>query len=267
MSTRTPTFPLFISIVVLLFAGVCGQSGPATSVVNTATPVAAKATLAPKATATKIASEKVLLPDNHAVEVDKLFSSVTERDPGAAVIVIKEGEVLYQQGYGLADRKRRTPITPQTAFHLASAGKQFTAMAIMMLYEEGKLDYDDPIGVHLPELAGLGEEVTLRRMLHHTSGVPGWEGGETDIYDALLEKSSEPTNEDLVAYLSDWSEEDLAYTPGDQYDYSNPGYDLLGALIERLSGQSFGDFMEERIFGPLEMESTFSLPNPEKFAL
>jgi CubicO group peptidase (beta-lactamase class C family) len=232
-------------------------------VVNTATPVTVKATLTPKATVTKKAPQ----PDNHAVEVDALFSFVAEGEPGAAVIVIKEGEILYQQGYGLADRKHRTPTTPQTAFHLASAGKQFTAMAIMMFYEEGKLDYDDPIGAHLPELTGLGEEVTLRRMLHHTSGIPGWEGGETDIYEALQEQVSEPTSQDLVTYLSDWSEEELAYTPGDQYDYSNPGYDLLGALIERLSGQSFGDFMEEHIFSPLEMESTFSLPNPEKFAL
>lgn len=266
MDTWTTTPPFLISMLILLISGLCGQAAsPAPPVTDLLGDAAPPVSAAPPASDSS--GEIAAGTENHAAEVDALFSFVAKNAPGAAIIVIQDGAVVYKQGYGLADRKHRTPNTPQTAFQLASAGKQFTALAIMMLQEEGALDYDDPIGRHLPELAGLGEEVTIRRLLHHTSGLPGHESSEEELYIELLEWAVEPTNDDLVALLSDWEADDLAYTPGDYYDYSNPGYDLLGALIERVSGQRFGAFMEARIFGPLGMQSTFSLPNPERFAL
>jgi CubicO group peptidase (beta-lactamase class C family) len=140
-------------------------------------------------------------------------------------------------------------------------GKQFTALGVMILKEQGKLDYDDPIGKYIPELKWTGDEVTIRRLLHHTSGLPDYD--EIDaLYNRLLEIAPEPRNADLLKALSEQTE--LMYAPGSEFVYSNTGYDILGALIEKVSGQSYPDFMQERIFGPLGMTHTFALPNPEK---
>src|SRR5262245_2316575 len=121
MSFRTPTIPLFTSILILLLAGICSESISSTPVTVIASDIDAPAVSA--ATTTHPAQKPAPPPDDHAAEVDALFDFVAQNAPGAAVIVIQDGTILYKQGYGLADRKRRTPNTPQTTFHLASAGK------------------------------------------------------------------------------------------------------------------------------------------------
>jgi CubicO group peptidase (beta-lactamase class C family) len=128
---------------------------------------------------------------------------------GAAVVVVGHGTVIAEGAWGLADRGRRVPATPRTAFHLASVGKQMTALAVMMLVEEGRLRYDQPAADVLPELAGWGGAVTIRHLLHHTSGLP-------DTYDAL------------------------------------------GAIVARVSGQAFGEFMRVRVFAPAGMDDSFA---------
>jgi CubicO group peptidase (beta-lactamase class C family) len=171
--------------------------------------------------------------------------------PGLAMAVVKAGAVVHAAGYGLADTGG-PPITAETIFHLASCGKQFTGLGIAMLAEEGKLDLDDPLAKHLPLLAAFGPQVTLRRLLHHTSGI-------RDLHD----EDGIETNADIIRIYVDLGcpmAEDGG-RPGDAFYYSNSGYDLLGAVIERVSGLSYHDFFQARVFDRLGMKDTFSVPD------
>ncbi len=203
-------------------------------------------------------------PTEQSRQVDAIFASfVTEDSPGGAVIVIQDGQILHKAGYGLADLEGGVPITPESIFHLGSTGKQFTGLAVMMLAEEGRLNYDDPIGQYLPELARFGDGLTIRHLLHHTSGIPDYhEDGE--LSEELFDLAEMPTNEDALALLSEMGE--LRFTPGEEFFYSNTGYEMLASLIERVSGQPFPTFMQERVFDPLGMKDTFSQPNPDRLA-
>ena len=197
-----------------------------------------------------------------APQVDEIFAAfVGEDTPGGAVLVAQDGQALYQAAYGMANLETGETLTTDHRFHFGSAGKQFTGLAVLMLYEEGLLELDDPIGKHLPELAQFGDEVTIRRLLHHMSGIPDYYEDE-DLYDQLLEIAKNPTNADALELLSGLDE--VIYEPGSEYFYSNTGYEVLGSLVERLSGQPFNQFLQERIFDPLEMKNTFSQPNPKR---
>ncbi len=190
-------------------------------------------------------------------QVDSFFAEfVSEDTPGGAVIIVQNGKVLYHAAYGLANLENKTPLTTEHIFHLASVGKQMTSLGILMLAGEGKLNFDDPVGNYVPEAAHFGEDFTIRHLLHHTSGLPDY---DDNISDALYARSDTPTNEDLVAVLSEMVE--LPSNPGDYFEYSNPGYDLLAVIIERVSGETFPEFMQNRIFDPAGMTHTFSLPN------
>ena len=176
--------------------------------------------------------------------------------PGLALAVIRGDEIAHLAGYGLANVGKRTPVTPRTQFHIASCGKQFTGVGIMMLKQAGKLHYGDHIGRHIAELSGFPRSVTIRNLLHHLSGVH-------DFYDdddgerQLLALSPHPVNEDVIRLYAvlGWP----MAKPG-TFAYSNSGYDLLGCVIERVSTQSYRDFFAKRVFGPLGMRDTFSLP-------
>ncbi len=185
-----------------------------------------------------------------AAQVDALFSAFAAGDsPGVAAMVVREGEILLAKGYGYADLERKTPITPKSAFRLASVSKQFTAQAIMILADRGRLDYDDPLVSHLPELERFGDRITIRHLLTHTGGLP-------DYYDALTKESGDsmPTTEQAMEFLAGWGEP--LFPAGDRYEYSNPGYEMLALVVERVSGQTFGEFLQENIFGPLGMSSS-----------
>jgi CubicO group peptidase (beta-lactamase class C family) len=184
-----------------------------------------------------------------AAQVEALFEPWTVGDsPGAAVMVIENGEILFEGGFGLANLESRTPITPQSAFRLASVSKQFTAMAVMILAERGQLAYDDELVEHLPELASYGDDITLRHLLAHLGGLP-------DYYDVLEEEAGEsmPDTERAMEFLAGWGEP--LFEAGDRYEYSNPGYEMLALVVERVSGQTFRVFLEESIFEPLGMHS------------
>jgi CubicO group peptidase (beta-lactamase class C family) len=241
------------------------SSGLAPAASNTSTIAAAipSATSTPVDTVISTSTPAEPTPDwsVKSRQVDELFASyITGRSPGAVVIVIQDGKIVHEAGYGLADLAKGTPVTPSQIFHLASVGKQFTALAVLILLEKGKLDLDDPVEKYLPELANFGNGVTIRRLLNHTSGIPDAYSGK--LYDALMQRSARPTNADLLTVLS--TADGLLFDPGFQFEYSNTGYDVLGALIERVSGESYPDFLEENIFGPLGMKNTFSLPSPRQ---
>src|SRR5262249_14701263 len=157
----------------------------------------------------------------------------------------------------LANLRRKSPNTPDTIFHLASCGKQFTGLGIMMLAEEGKLRIDDPVGKYLPPLARYGPATTIRHLLHHTSGI-------RDFYDEagmdeVLGRCAQPTNGDMIHIYAELGcpMSEPGIRPGDRFEYSNSGYDLLGAVIECVSGQSYRDFFERHVFARLGMKDTF----------
>jgi CubicO group peptidase (beta-lactamase class C family) len=186
-------------------------------------------------------------PAARSVQVDTLLHAL-DGTPGAAVVVVQDGKIVHRKGYGLADLETKAPVRPDTPFYLASVSKQFTAMAIMLLAEQGKLSYDDPLRNFFPDFPAFGNGITLRHLLYHTSGIPDY------LNDRLVEDATDFTNArvlDLVEHLKE-----LKFPPGERYSYSNSGYILLAMTAARVSGQPFHRFMQERVFGPLGMKHT-----------
>jgi CubicO group peptidase (beta-lactamase class C family) len=190
--------------------------------------------------------------DGLATKVDKLFADVDKPDsPGAAIAVIKDGAVVYKRGYGIANLEYSVPITPSTVFHVASVSKQFTAFAVTLLANQGKLSLDDDIRKHLPEVPDFGKKITIRHLIHHTSGLRDqWEllaMGGWRLDDVI-------TKEHILKMVR--HQKELNFEPGQEHLYSNTGYTLLAVIAERVSGKSFREFTEANIFKPLGMTNT-----------
>src|SRR5450432_238462 len=158
-----------------------------------------------------------------------------------SVLVARDGRVLLNQGYGFANLEWKIPASPTTRYRLASNTKQFTAAAIMLLQERGKLKIQDPIRNYLPEAPAAWDKITIFNLLTHTSGIPNY----TSFPDQASLDPLPITSRQLVARFLD---KRLDFQPGEREGYSNSGYAVLGYLIERLSGQSYGDFVEQNIF-------------------
>src|SRR5258708_21139195 len=197
-----------------------------------------------------------------SARIDRMGARKPEPVPGLAIAVIKDRKVVHLAGYGSADLEPATPITPQTQFHMASCGKQFTALGIMLLKDDGKLAFDDHIGRHIAELAGFPPGVTLRRLLHHLSGIADLYG--TRLERKLLALARHPANRHVVKLYAELGCP-MGKTAG-RFSYSNTGYDLLGSVIERVSGETYRDFLPARLFGLLGMADTFSLPAAARLA-
>jgi CubicO group peptidase (beta-lactamase class C family) len=199
--------------------------------------------------------------------LQKYFQSLFPGDsanttPGFAVLVKKDGRVVFEKGYGVRDLRTKTPIDAQINFRLASCTKQVTAMAIMLLVRDGKLRYDESLTEIFPEFPAYGKLITVRNLLNHTGGLPDYEvlmdaaekakgkiwSAEKQIQDAevlqLLEKESRGK-----------------FAPGTKWEYSNSGYVVLGLIVATTSGKSFGEFLRERIFTPLKMANTLVFEN------
>jgi CubicO group peptidase (beta-lactamase class C family) len=192
-------------------------------------------------------------PDTTDRIVDKVFEELRGTDrPGCALGVSRNGTVVLERGYGMANLETWTPITPGSIFHVASVSKQFTAMAVMMLAREGRLSLDDDIRTHLPEMPAYGTTITIRHLLTHTSGLRDqW---------ALLRlargrfEENRITEADVLDIAT--RQRALNFAPGAEYVYSNTGYTLAAVIVKRVSGQSLRDFAEDRIFKPLGMTHT-----------
>lgn len=167
--------------------------------------------------------------------------------PGAALLVIHDGEAVVRRGFGLADLETARAVTPATAFRLASISKQFTATAVLLLAQDGVLSIDDPARRWLPELPASADAVTLRHLLSHTSGLLDYE----DLMDPA--DTRQVHDADVLDLVS--RENGGYFDPGTGYRYSNSGYALLALIVERASGQRYADFLRERIFLPLGMDS------------
>ena len=185
--------------------------------------------------------------------VDAIFSAYDRPGtPGCALGVIRDSEFIYRRGYGLANLEYDLPLGPQSVFRIGSTSKQFTATAIALLAEDGKIALDDPVRHYFPEFPGWADAMTVSQLIHHTSGIRDY-----------LELASLAGKVDDADYYSDaWVLDLLArqretnFPPGDQYLYSNSGYLLLAHIVQRVSGQSLRKFAGERIFEPLGMRNT-----------
>jgi len=178
------------------------------------------------------------------VSTDLLMRDYTGDVPGASVLVIRDGKAVVRRAYGLANVEEHVAATPQTNYRLASVTKQFTAAAILLLIEDGRLRLDDPIRKWFPSLP---DGITIRHLLTHTSGL-------FDYEDAMPETATEQVHDADVPRLIESRQPYFA--PGTKYLYSNSGYALLALIIEKTSGQSFATFLHDRIFAPLGMRNT-----------
>jgi D-alanyl-D-alanine carboxypeptidase len=169
--------------------------------------------------------------------------------PGAAVIVVRDGKVLYRGARGLANLELGVPLKPESVFRIGSVTKQFTAAAILLLAEQKKLALIDPITKFLPDYPVQGKVVTLEHLLAHTSGIPSY----TDIAEWRPTRRTDVSVQQLVDFFKD---KPFEFEPGQHWKYNNSGYVLLGAIIEKVSGQSYSEFMRENVFEPLGMKNT-----------
>ncbi len=189
--------------------------------------------------------------DDVVGKIDRYLREAYDDDtPGAAVVVASKGQVVLRKGYGLANLEHRVPITPQTVFRLDAVTAQFTAMAVLMLEEAGKLSVEDPITTYLPDYPVDGEAVTIRHLLSHTSGIKNY--GTMPEFWKRVREDLEPA--ELIAFFRD---EALEFSPGTRYSYSNSNYILLGVIIEKVSGMPYEDFIDANILKPLGMEHSY----------
>ena len=164
--------------------------------------------------------------------------------PGVSLAVLRNGKITILKSYGLANVELGVPVKPETIFQSGSIGKQFTAAAVMILVQEGKLSLDDKLSKHLPDAPEAWRDITIRHLLTHTSGLG-------DYPDEINLRADYTEDE----YLRIFKKAPLNFAPGTRWDYSNVGYVTLGILIRRLTGKFYGDFLCENLFGPLQMST------------
>ncbi len=189
-------------------------------------------------------------------KVDAILASAGLRSgniPGAAVSVMHDGTVLYRRGYGFADLKTQHAIDWRTNFRLASCTKQFTAMGIMLLVHDGKLKYDERLTDVFPDFPEYGNKITIRMLLNHTSGLQDYE----DLMAPEKYSEQQQINDAGVLELMKHTSS-TKFPPGSHWQYSNSGYVLLGLIVQKASGESFPDFLHDRMFAPLGMTNTIA---------
>lgn len=178
-------------------------------------------------------------------------------DPGFAVLVKKSSSIIFEKGYGVREFGQPGKIEPSTNFRLASVTKQFTAMAVMLLVHDGKLRYEDTLTHIWPDFPAYGKAITVREMLTHTSGLPDYENlmeAEEKAHGPRWSAEKQITDAEVLALLK--AQTSGLFAPGTKWEYSNSGYVVLGLIVVKVSGMSYGRFLRERIFAPLSMNST-----------
>ena len=201
-----------------------------------------------------------LSEERRMARLESIFAPFNDaKSPGIAVLVRKSGRTVFERGYGARDLRSFAAIDPQTNFRLASCTKQFTAMAIMLLVHDAKLRYDESLSEVFPEFPAYGNPITIRNLLNHTSGLQD--------YEALMEQEersgghrwteeNQIQDAEVLALLE--KQNSTLFPPGTKWAYSNSGYVVLGSIVAKVSGKTFGEFLQDRIFGPLQMEHTLA---------
>ena len=197
-------------------------------------------------------------PKEISNQMENVFFGIASSDtPGFAVLIKKDGKILFEQGYGVRDLRTKTKIDEQTNFRLASFTKQFTAMAAMLLVHDGKLRYDESLTELFPEFPAYGKTITVRNLLNHTSGLPDYE----DLMDQVEKTKGpiwSPENQIHDAEVLQLLERESQgkFAPGTKWEYSNSGYVVLGLIVAKLSGKSFAEVLHDRIVAPSKMDHT-----------
>ena len=184
--------------------------------------------------------------------MDAIFAEyAVAGSPGASAMVIRNGDVVHSAGYGAANLDDGSPLQPSTPVRLGSVSKAFTAMAIVILEERDELDYDSPVTEWVPELARF-DGITVRHLLNHTSGLPDYyDDSPLEEIATAADRGTPLQNAEASSVYETWGEP--VFSPGDRFEYSNPGYEVLALVVERMSGVTFGQFLEAQIFDPLGM--------------
>jgi CubicO group peptidase (beta-lactamase class C family) len=192
--------------------------------------------------------------------IDSLFKAFDRPgSPGAAVLVVKDGRIVFEKGYGMANLEYDQPITPTTVFDIASVSKQFCGFAISTLIQEGKISPDDDIHKYLPWLPQFGKAITIRNLIHHTSGLRDWPEA---LHAAGWRWDEAFRYEDIMRMVG--KQRELDFDPGSKYQYSNTGYNLLAEIVGKVSGKPFPEWIAEHIFRPLGMNSSVVMTDYSK---
>ena len=197
---------------------------------------------------------------NPETETEKAIAAMIKPESGGVTVAVAQSDkILFSKGYGFANVEYNIPNSPKTIFHVASVSKQFTAFAIALLADQGKISLDDDIRKYLPELHDFGSKITIRHLVHHTSGLrdqwnllalAGWRLDDVITKNQVLRLMSH--------------QDELNFKPGDEFSYCNSGYTLMGEIVSRVTGMSFGDWCAETIFKPLSMDRTLFYDDHEK---
>lgn len=181
-----------------------------------------------------------------STQIDEYVRAEMEKEhiPGVAIAVVENGKLTHAKGYGVASLELRVPVTPETVFQSGSIGKQFTATAVMMLVQSGKMALDEKVSTYLGEVPDSWKSITVRHLLTHTSGLTDYPKG--------FDQRRDYTEDELLKIIES---EPLAFAPGERWEYSNAGYVTLGILIHRVTGEFYGNFLAERVFKPLGMST------------
>jgi len=198
-----------------------------------------------------VAAQRLTAPPDAEARIDKHFERFSG-GPGCAVGASIDGTTVFASGYGIADLEHNVPITAETIFEPGSVSKQFTAATVLLLAQEGKLSLDDPVRKYIPEVPDYGTPITIRHLIHHTSGLRDW--GSVAAIGGWPRGTMARNHDDVLEIVS--RQRALNYTPGAEYSYTNTGYNLLAILVGRVSGTSFADYTQEAIFSRLGMSSS-----------
>jgi CubicO group peptidase (beta-lactamase class C family) len=191
-------------------------------------------------------------------QLDAVFAPLKSANaPGAAVLVVRNGQPVFRRGYGVTNLRTLHPIDAQTNFRIASFSKQFTAACIMLLVRDGKLHYDDHLTGIFPEFPAYGKSITVRNLLNHTSGLPDYEDILTRQYPTTPDDQIPQIHNPGVLKLLE-QQTASKFPAGSKWEYSNSGYVALALIVEKVSGEPFGQFLHDRIFVPLKMTNTLA---------
>lgn len=212
----------------------------------------------------RIATAQSLQPEAKLIAaIDRAVekNGITDTEPGVAVLIHQPGRLMFQKGYGLAELKGQKPITPRTLFELASVSKTFTATAILILHDRGKLSIDDDVRKHISALPAYeaSQPILIRDLLHHTSGLPDYMSFENV---PKRHKTYWVNADYLDQFARQRKEFPLDFPTGSKYEYNNTNFMLLASIIERVDGRSFGKFLHDEIFESVGMKHSFVYENP-----
>jgi CubicO group peptidase (beta-lactamase class C family) len=195
---------------------------------------------------------QVTFGQNKVQKIDSFLTSLNNSGNfNGNVLFAEKGRVIYKKSFGFSNETTKEKLNDNSIFELASVSKQFTAMAIVILKEKGKLNYEDKISKYIPELSNYSN-ITIRNLLNHTGGLPDY----MEVMDSTFDKTKIATNKDIISTLAKLKPQVL-FEPNTKWEYSNTGYALLASIIEKVSGISYGDYLFKAIFKPLQMTNTF----------